>query len=49
MLRTYRAPIVKCVERIKTMDSFLSLKSVLPVSNITYCTTAIKNIYETEM
>lgn len=42
MLRTYRAPIAECVENIKTMDSFLSLKSALPVSNITYCTAMIK-------
>lgn len=42
MLRTYRAPIITCVEHRKTVDSFLSLKSALPVSNITYCTTVIK-------
>lgn len=34
--------MVKCAENIKTKGSFLSLKSALPVSNMTYCTTGIK-------
>lgn len=34
--------MVKSAENTKTKGSFLSLKSALPVSNMTYCTTGIK-------
>lgn len=42
MLRIYRAHRVKYVESTNTKDDFLSLKSVLPASNMTYCATLIK-------
>lgn len=42
MLRIYKVRRVKYVENTNTKDDFLSLKSVLPASNMTYCATPIK-------
>lgn len=44
MLKIHRAPMVKSSENTKT----LSLKSALPVSNMTHCTTGIKVVTKQE-